>query len=123
MFGASYAACCRNRILNLFNDSHRRNHLRRASRAGLRQLPERVPEPLARGRKHRASALALSKLRENTSVVGKRAAGKLAGAARALPELPGMDWLALSTGGAGGWRRLGFGCVSQSRDHHRSCTF
>jgi leader peptidase (prepilin peptidase) / N-methyltransferase len=31
----------------------------RASRAGLRQLPERVPEPLARGREHRPSALAL----------------------------------------------------------------
>ncbi len=52
---------------------------------------ERVPEPLARGREHRPSALALPKLRTNPEVVGEHPARKLDIPSRALPELRGVD--------------------------------
>lgn len=47
----------------------------RFPRAGLRQLSERVPEPLAAGRERGAAALALPQLRSHTGVVGECAAG------------------------------------------------
>src|SRR5487761_2393986 len=38
-----------NRILDLLHDSHPGNDLRGAARAGIRQLPQRLRQPLARG--------------------------------------------------------------------------
>src|ERR1035437_5962155 len=69
----------------------------------LRQLSERLPEPLARGREHRPAALPLPPLQPHARLVGERATHQLACAARPLPHLPRLDRLALSAGGAGHW--------------------
>ena len=89
------------RILNLFNDPRARNHFRWSCRAGLRQLPERVPEPLAHGREHCPSALALPKLRTKAGVVGECAAGEWIGWRYPLVELAvGALWSTVA------WRGL-----------------
>ena len=51
--------------------------------------------------------LALPQLRPHAGMVGKRTAGQLAGATRALPDLQGVDRLAVSAGGTGSGRPLG----------------
>lgn len=57
------------------NDPHSGNSFCRLLGAGLRQLPQRVREPLAGWREHRASAVALQKVRADTGVVGECAGG------------------------------------------------
>ena len=68
------------RILNLAYDSHSRNDLCGLNGAGLRQLPERLPEPLAARRERRQPALSLSELRPH---------------ARLVENVPLVSWLAL----------------------------
>ena len=100
------------RILNLAHDSHSGNDLCGPDGAGLWQLSERVPEPLAGGRKYRQAAFALPPVRPDADVVGECAAGELAGSAGALPKLPGLDRMAVSAGGAGGGGSVGFASVA-----------
>ena len=88
-------------------DSHSGNDLCGPAGAGLRQLSERLPEPLARGRERRQAALPLPPVRPHAGLVGECAAGQLARSARPLPHLPRLDRLALSAGGAGGRGALG----------------
>ncbi len=92
-------------------DSHFGNDLRGPDGAGLRQLSECVPEPLAGGRKHCQPPFALPSVRKNTHMVGESAASQLAGSARALPHVQDLDWLALSAGRAGIGSVVGFYCV------------
>src|SRR3954469_6178184 len=89
------------RILELSDDSRSGNGVCRAAGAGLWQLPERVPEPLAGGRKRRNAAFALPELRPHAGVVGECAAVELGGAAGKVPRVRGVDWVAVCGGGSG----------------------
>src|SRR5687768_11389659 len=74
------------------------------SRAGGRQLPERLYPPDPAGTIARASAVAVSGVRLLTALVRQPAARELRGDRRTLPEMPGADFTALPGGGAGdGW--------------------
>ena len=92
-------AVATSRILNLAHNSHSGNDLCGTAGAGLRQLPERVPEPLARGRERGHAPLPLPQLQSDACLVGEPAAGQLAGPAWPLPHLPRLDRLALSASG------------------------
>ena len=91
----------------LANDSNSGNDFRGVAGAGLRQFPECVPEPLAGGRERGEAALALPPLQPYAGLVGECATGELAGAAREMPGVRGVDWVAVSTGGSGGGWALG----------------
>ena len=56
---AASSAGLESRILIFEHDSHPVYDLRRALRAGLRQLSERMPEPLAQGRERSHAPLPL----------------------------------------------------------------
>ena len=73
------------------NESHCGHGVGGAAGAGLWQLPERVPEPVARGRERREAALALPELRADAGVVGECAAGELDRAEGAVQDLQGGD--------------------------------
>ena len=106
---------CRSDILNLDYDSDSGNDLCGTLGAGLWQLPERVPEPLAGGRERGAAALALPPVRTDASLVGEYAAGELARSACALPHLPCVDWMAVSAGRVDCGGAVGCGRVGHSQ--------
>lgn len=95
------------RILKPAHDSNPWHGVCWIGRAGLRQLSERVPQPLARGRERGEAALALPRVWANSGMVGECAAGELACTARALSDLPRADRLALSAGGTSSRRVMG----------------
>ena len=105
------------RILDLSDDSRPDSYLGdgvcRAAGAGLWQLSERVPEPLAGRRKHRHAAIALPQVRAGAHVVGKCSAGELGGAcgAGAAAAGHGSAWRYVVVEAAGG-RALGTGRVA-----------
>ena|SRR5580698_102525 len=96
------------------HDSHSRDRICSSARPCLRQLSERVPEPLAGRRKHRHPALPLHELRTDTQLVGEYPAPKLARPAWPLPHLPRLDRLALSAGRGCARRTLGQNCLDIS---------
>ncbi len=95
------------RILNLAHDSHSGNNICGPVGAGLWQLSERVPEPLAAWREHCRAPLPLQPMRPHAYLVGECAARQLACSGRPLPHLPRLDWLAHPAGGVGRRRALG----------------
>src|SRR5580698_622007 len=99
---------------NFAHDSHSRDRICSSARPCLRQLSERVPEPLAGRRKHRHAAFALHELRTDTQLVGEYPAPKLARPAWPLPHLPRLDRLALSAGRGCARRTLGQNCLDIS---------
>ena len=94
-------------VYSLCNDLRLPNCIGRAYRAAVWQLPERLRHALARGRERNQAAFPLPELQSDAGLVGKPAAGELAGATGTLPELPSMDWMAVSVGGTGRRSPLG----------------
>ena len=102
------------------HDSHLRNSLCRSIRSVLRQLPQRLPKPLARGREYSPPPLPLPPLHPHALLVGKHPANKLASPPRPLPRVPCLDRLALSAGGAGCGRVVVGRYVANSIRGHES---